>query len=181
MVEIPTIHTERLTLRPFSLDDAGAVQRLAGDRDIAATTILIPHPYPDGAAEEWIGTHAGMFEHGEGLTVAVTARAGGVLHGAVSLTIDARHHHAELGYWIGKAYWGRGYATEAARAVVDYGFHTLKLHRVFAHHMARNAASGRVLEKLGMRYEGTLAEHVRKWDDYEDIRHFGLLARDYDG
>ena len=181
MVQIPTIHTERLMLRPFRPSDAEVVQRLAGDRDIAATTILIPHPYPDGVAEEWIATHAASFDKGECLTLAVTSRADGTLHGAVSLTINARHQHAELGYWIGKPYWGRGYATEAGLAVLGYAFNALDLNRVFAHHMAKNRASGRVLEKIGMRYEGTLVQHVRKWDGYEDIGHFGILARDYNG
>ncbi|UCD75206.1 MAG: GNAT family N-acetyltransferase [Phycisphaerales bacterium] len=176
----PTIQTERLILRPFTTDDAADCQRLAGDKDIAATTILIPHPYPDGAAEEWIATHQETFEKGEAVIFAITLRDGGDFIGAVGLTITARHHHAELGYWVGKPYWSQGYCTEAARAMLDYAFNTLNLNRVHAHHFASNAASGKVMEKIGMQYEGLCREHILKWGGYVDIRLYGILKTDYD-
>jgi len=77
--------------------------------------------------------------------------------------IEADHRRAELGYWIGVPYWGKGYATEAARSVVNYGFSTLELHRIFASHVPANPASGRVLTKIGMRHEGRLLGHILKW------------------
>ena len=86
------------------------------------------------------------------------------------------HQHAELGYWIGVPYWGRGFATEAAGAVAALGFESLGLHRIFAHVHAGNIASQRVLEKIGMRHEGRSREHVRKWDLFVDCENYGLLA-----
>jgi len=77
MAERPTIETERLILRPYTLDDAPELQRLIGDKDIAATTLNIPHPYEDGMAEEWIGRHQERFDKGEGLSFAITHREEG--------------------------------------------------------------------------------------------------------
>ncbi len=179
MTDQPTIQTERLTLRPFTNDDAPETQRLAGDRDIASTTMLIPHPYPDGAAEEWLSTHQESFDNGTGVTFAITSNDGGSLIGAIGLGINSEHKHAEIGYWIGKPFWGNGYATEAAAAVLDYAFNTLDLNRIFAHHFARNPASGKVMQKIGMKREGFFPQHVRKWDAYEDIQHYGILRTDY--
>jgi RimJ/RimL family protein N-acetyltransferase len=93
--------------------------------------------------------------------------------------VDRRHDNAEIGYWLGAPFWGRGYCTEGARAVVAYGFAVLGLHRIHAMHFTRNAASGRVLEKLGMRFEGCRREHVRKWDAFEDVALYGILAPDW--
>jgi RimJ/RimL family protein N-acetyltransferase len=178
MNEQPTITTERLILRPFALADAANVQRLAGDRAVADTTQAIPHPYKDGMAEEWIATHQPRFAKGEHAVFAVTLKADGSHIGAVGLTIDPQHSRAELGYWVGKAYWKQGYCTEAAAAVVRYGFDGLGLHRIYAHHLSRNPASGRVMAKIGMQHEGTLRQHVTKWGVFEDVEVWGVLATD---
>jgi RimJ/RimL family protein N-acetyltransferase len=156
--------------------DAPVVQRLAGAREIAATTLNVPHPYEDGLAEQWIATHGPSFAEGQSVTLAVTELGSGELVGAVGLVLTPRDHCAELGYWIGVPYWGRGYATEAAQAIVQYGIHELGLHRIVARHIAHNLASGRVMQKLGMTREGVLREHVLKWDRYEDLVVYALLA-----
>jgi RimJ/RimL family protein N-acetyltransferase len=72
-----------------------------------------------------------------------------------------------------------GYATEAARAVVEFGFATLGLHRIHAHYFAENKASGRVLEKFGMRHEGRLRNHFRKWNRFIDVENCGMLAEEF--
>lgn len=95
--------------------------------------------------------------------------------GVVSLGLAMAHHRAELGYWIGKPYWGQGYMTEAARAVIEFGFQQLSLNRIVAYAMTKNPASSRVMEKNGMTYEGTFPQHVRKWDDYEDLVAYGIV------
>ena len=114
----PTLETERLVLRPFEMGDAPRVQLLAGDRSVAATTKTIPHPYEDGMAEQWIGTHQDRFENGQEIVFAITRKDGGELIGAIGLTLNLTQENAEMGYWIGKPYWGRGYCTEAGRAVL---------------------------------------------------------------
>lgn len=175
----PTLETRRLRLRPFGLADAAAVQRLAGAWEVAETTLLIPHPYPDGAAEAWIATHAPSWEAGTAVTCAITQRATGTLVGCVGLTIDRETTSAELGYWIGVPYWNRGYATEAARALVQCGVEVLGLTLIHAQHFPRNPASGRVLEKIGMRCDGLQRDAIRKWGRLEDVVCYSY-ARDGD-
>jgi ribosomal-protein-alanine N-acetyltransferase len=176
---MPRLETERLTLRPFELADAQEVQRLAGDRAIADTTLNIPHPYIDGEAEKWISTHRPKFESGEFATFAIVLRGSEALIGAISLHLSRRFDRAELGYWIGTPYWNEGYCTEAGQAVLGYGFKELGLNRIHAHYLKRNAASGRVMQKLGMSQEGILRQHVKKWDRYEDIVVYAILREDW--
>ncbi len=175
----PTLYSQRLILRPFRMQDAGAVQVLAGDRDIAANTLNIPHPYPEGQAEQWIATHEGRFERLEGVTFAIVPRDSETLVGAIGLEVSKQHNRAELGYWIGKFYWNRGFATEAAQAVLEYAFNELGLARVYASHFKRNPASGRVMQKAGMRREGRLRRHIRKWGRYMDLEIYGILREEY--
>jgi RimJ/RimL family protein N-acetyltransferase len=177
----PTLPAARLLLRPFALSDAADVQRLAGDRSVADTTLRIPHPYPDGAAEEWIATHAPGFGAGTLADFAITLRSSGELVGTIGLIIERGADRAELGYWIGAGSRNLGYCTEAGHAVIDYGFQSLDLNKICAHHFKRNPASGRVLQKLGMRLEGEQAQHVKKWDQYEDIVVYGLLRSAWEG
>lgn len=174
------METERLLLRPFQVPDAVAVQRLAGDYEVARTTAHIPHPYEDGMAEAWISSHADGFAQGKSVTWAVTHRADGHLIGAVSITVNRQHDSGELGYWIGRPYWGLSYGTEAAAAAMRYAFETLQLHRVHARHIATNPASGRIMQKLGMRHEGTLIEADWRWGAWHDLCLYGLLRREYE-
>ena len=174
-----TIETARLVLRPFELADAPQVQRLAGVRDIADTTLHIPHPYPDGAAAEWIKTHASVWERGAGVTCAVTLRDTTELIGAIGLVISQQSSWGELGYWVAVPYWNRGYCTEAARALLALGFCELRLHRIQARHLTRNPSSGRVMQKIGMQLEGVHREAVRKWDRFEDLAVYGILAAEW--
>lgn len=175
----PTLSGPRLLLRPFDAQDGPAVQALAGAAEVASTTLTIPHPYEDGVAEAWIQTHAPAYAAGTLASFAVVEAATRALVGAMGLTIKAPHARAELGYWIGVPYWNRGYATEAAAVVVRFGFEQLGLNRVYAQHYVRNPASGRVLRKVGMRYEGRLRQHVRRWESFEDLEQYGILAAEW--
>ncbi|MGH2456012.1 MAG: GNAT family N-acetyltransferase [Candidatus Limnocylindria bacterium] len=175
----PTLETDRLRLRPFTLADAPAVQALAGAREVAHTTLNVPHPYRDGMAETWIRTHAPGFEAGDQATFAIVNRQTNEVVGAIGLMINLDHARAELGYWVGVPFWNRGYATEATRAALRYGFEELALHRIFALHLVRNPASGRVMQKAGMQREGRLRQHLLKWDRFEDLDYYGLLAEDW--
>ena len=176
---MPTIETSRLELRSFDVDDASDVQRLAGVREIADTTLNIPHPYEDGMAEQWIAGHKAEYESGTNVVFAVVLRDSTQLIGAIGLTIDRSAEKGELGYWIGKSFWGLGFCTEAATAVLDYGFATLGLNRISARHFARNPASGRVMEKIGMIVEGTARQDTIKWGNYEDLVLHGILRNEW--
>jgi RimJ/RimL family protein N-acetyltransferase len=175
----PTLESARLILSPFRPEDAPETQRLAGDRAIADTTLNIPHPYQDGVAEDWISIHRQMFEEGLLANFAIALRKNAHLVGAIGLRIDRASDKAELGYWIGRPYWNHGYCTEAAELVLDYGFAGLALNRIHAAHLARNPASGRVMEKLGMLREGTGRQHAKKWGTYEDLVFYGILNEEW--
>ncbi len=178
MKDFPTLVTERLTLRQFTFQDAPRVRQLAGDFHVADTTLNIPHPYPEGAAEEWINHHQVSWDAGVALTLAIVRQSDGELMGAISLGIRAEQERAEMGYWLGVSFWNQGYTTEAARALLRYGFNTLGLHRIYAQHFARNLASGRVMQKAGMKYEGCLRGHLLKEGQFEDVKIYGMLRSD---
>lgn len=173
------LETERLLLRPLTTEDAPTVARLAGRREIADTTISIPHPYTESQAQEWIEKHAKQSNPIEQIVFGVTIKPDGQLIGTIGLRdIDHEHCQAEMGLWIGVDWWGNGFATEAAHAVIRHGFEGLKLNRIYAHHMVRNPVSGRVLEKIGMKREGLLRQRVRKWGVFEDVVLVAILQDD---
>ncbi len=175
----PTLYTERLILRPFNPNDAARVQELTGEKAIASTTFNIPHPYEDGMAEAWIGTHTEAFEKGESVAFAIVLKHENILIGAVGLEMNTAHDRAEMGYWIGVPYWNNGYMTEAARAVLEYGFIERKLNRIYASHFSRNPASGKVMRKLHMTHEASFRKHIKKWDKYEDLEVHGILKNEF--
>ena len=178
MKPLPKLRTDRLILREFVPEDAPEVQRLVGAREVART-LPVPHPYEDGMAEEWIASHRPAFEAARHVTLAVDLREDGALIGCITLHLNAGDQNAELGYWIGAPYWGRGYATEAAKEMLRYGFDELGLRRIYASHLGNNPASGKVLRKVGMSYEGTRPEHFERWGEYHDGVLYGLLVSDW--
>jgi RimJ/RimL family protein N-acetyltransferase len=177
--EQPTLVTDRLTLRPFVPDDAFDVERLAGTREVADTTLNIPHPYPHGGARDWIALHAPAWTQGTSATFAVVEDDSGMLVGAISLIIKREHRRAELGYWIARDSWNSGYATEAGRRVIDFGFKELHLHRIEARHFVRNPASGRVMKKLGMQHEGIERDWAIKWNRFESLAVYSILEPEW--
>ncbi|MCR2806649.1 GNAT family N-acetyltransferase [Paenibacillus soyae] len=173
------IHTERLTLRLLAPEDAEEMERLLQDKEIASTTLGIPYPYPRGAAVSFIQMRQDAAANGNGYSFAILDQAAGTFMGVIGLRINKDHNHAELGYWIGKPYWGHGYCTEAVKAVMDFAFRELELNRLYAAALTRNPGSYKVMEKAGMKHEGVFRQHLLKWGIYEDVTHYGLLRSDY--
>jgi RimJ/RimL family protein N-acetyltransferase len=180
MIDQPILRTARLILRPWNPEDVAALQRLASRREIADTMISVPHPFTEQHAEKWIAGHAEAYARGNALHFAIILASTGSLVGAVELrAIDAEHSHAEMSCWIGVEWWGQGFATAAALAVLRHGFEQLNLNRIVAFHMVRNPASGRALEKIGMKREGLLRQCVRKWNRFEDVVLMAILHDDW--
>jgi len=176
----PTLSTGRLTLRPFVLEDAWDVERLAGMREIADTTLTIPHPYPLGAATRWIESHPPAWAAGTGATFAIIDTSTQKLAGAISLmSIHREHRRAELGYWIAVDRWNKGFATESSQKLLEFGFRDLGLHRIEARHFLRNPASGKVMQKLGMQHEGVERDWAMKWDRYETLARYAILEAEW--
>src|SRR5262249_11223458 len=117
----------------------------------------------------------------ESVTYAIVKRDVGQLCGAMGLELKLQHKRAEIGYWIGPEYWGNGYCTEAGLAVLEDGIEALGLHRTYAGQCATNPASGRVMRKLRMTYEGVLRDQFTKWDHFEDAVMYGILRQDWEG
>ena len=176
MTASPTLETTRLRLRPYREADIAELLPLIGTREVAATTLRIAHPYTEQDARAFLA----LAQEGDKIWLAITLRADGRQIGGIGLRVDQPHQHAELGYWLGVEYWGEGYATEAAREMLRYGFEELGLHRIFASHFKHNPTSGRILVKLGMRYEGCQREHLRKWDQFVDSELYGLLRQEWE-
>jgi len=174
----PQLHTERLQLRLPDYRDAANIQRLAGAVEIYRTTERMPHPYPEGAAERWIASLALDYLEDRGLVFGICLPEDGLV-GTVGLRIHRPYRVGTLGYWIGVPYWGKGYVTEAARAMMDFGFGELDLVRIEARHFASNPASGRVMEKLGMHREGVLVSAVEKDGVRQDLVVHGKVRDDH--
>lgn len=175
-----TLQTARLVLRPFRPEDAAPLLILAGDRAIADTTISVPHPFTPEHAQAWITEYGQADSSSLHRYFAVVLRSEDGLIGVVALRdIDREHSQAELSFWVGRAYWGRGLATEAAGAALRFGFEELGLNRVTAYHLVRNAASRRVLTRLGFRGEGLLRQRARKWGVFEDVLAYAVLRGEY--
>jgi [ribosomal protein S5]-alanine N-acetyltransferase len=154
--EILNIETERLALRAYSPDDATNLSRLAGDFDVAKMTSSVPHPYPRLSAEGYIMLAEAARPLGKDMPFAIELPGQGL--------IGAAGFHArgadkwEFGYWIGKPFWGKGFATEAARALLAWWDESRKVGCLSAARFIDNPASGRVLEKIGFKLTGEMRE-----------------------
>jgi len=175
----PQLETRRLRLRAFELSDAPRVQEIVSRAEIARFTLSIPHPYPEGAAEAFLAKHPTWYEERQHVIFASVRKSDDVIVAAHGLHMDLAHGRAELGYWVAVEAWNQGYGTEAARAVVDFGFRVLGLERIFAHHFMSNPASGRILERIGMQHEGLLRRATLKYGQFEDVRVLAVLRDEW--
>jgi len=177
----PTLTTQRLVLRPYQAADAHVTSTYLNDIDIWRTTMNIPHPYTRAMAEEFIAKQPAAWAEGKSASYAIGLRAGTKqVIGGISLKLKTEHRQAELGYVIYKPWWGRGYATEAARALIEFGFRTLNLIRIDAQHFSGNDASGRVMIKCGMTLEGIARQDVIKGDEVLDSHRYAILREEWE-
>lgn len=160
----PELVTKRLKLRSFALNDASEIKILAGNYNVSKTTLNIPYPYETGMAEEWIGTHEETWNTKTRVVYAITKLEDDQLIGAISLLIT-EGSDGKLGYWIGESYWGKGYCTEAATALIQFSFEKLGLNIIIADHLTMNPASGHVMEKAGMHPIGSTVTKDRHQKD----------------
>ena len=176
MSEIPILTSEYLRLRPLSMQDAPRMTDLLQEPQIAANGLGIPQPYQLTDAEHMLervlkGPEKNQF------TWAITLHENSELIGIITLIVITPHRRAEIGYWLGKDYWNHGYATEAAQTLIRDAFARHQLNRLYAKSFTGNKASVRVLEKLGMKYEGLLRQHL--WhalsNEYKDTHVYSIL------
>jgi len=156
------LRTARLVLRPLAVDDAEAIHRLVNDWEVVRMLTRLPFPYPRALADEWIASTAKQMAEGSAYHLAITGDENGqeMLIGCVGVRLDETPGAADLGYWVGKRFWGHGVATEAAGRVASWALANLAIERVRAKVLLDNPASAAVLRRLGFRETGVDTEEV---------------------
>jgi len=175
---LPALRALSVVLRPVRATDLERVEQLLADREVAEGTLTIPHPYPVGGSQQWFAMQGPKWSDGKLATWAIARPMDDLLIGVISLRIVLPHRRAEAGYWVARSEWGTGVATDALRAVIAWGFDTLGLHRIEAHHFTSNPASGRVMQKCGMLHEGRVRGAVHRHDVPRDLELYGMLRSD---
>lgn len=173
------LETKTLFMRPLETRDTSAILDLVVAPEIAANT-FVPQPYPPEAADEFVRLGQQRWRDDEAYVFGIIEKSSGRFAGCMGIHPLLEHNRAEVGYWLGAPFWGRGLATSALRLLLKFGFETLKLNRVEAGHFDYNPASGRVMEKAGMRFEGLRRQYVLHRDQYKDLRWYAILGEDYD-
>ena len=169
----PQLVSERLVLRELSLQDAPRIQLLASDKRIADMTANIPHPYPDNAAVDWITQHESNWQLRKQAIFGIILKSTQEVIGSIGLAFR-ESGDVELGYWVGVDYWGSGYATEAVKGIVAFGFNDLELICIKARRLSRNPASGKVLLKSGFVHTGKVEDSCGS--KFESLDHYEITA-----
>jgi len=172
------LESTRLILRPFEQSDVIAVENAMKDGRVARMLLDMPHAYPDRPVSEWIASHADRINSGEQYCVAIIHKATGALIGGTGLAISQRDANGELGLWLDPQWWSRGLGTEAAVTMRDFGFDGLRLHRIYAEVVDVNRAGARVLEKIGMLYEGFQRQNRLQAGRFWTTTSYGMLRCD---
>lgn len=166
---------ERIQLSPMTSADRGDMLELLNEREIYERTFRIPFPYREADYDEFIASMAETArKNGGPLHFAIRDAAGKAI-GGCGFEGLARGHRVEVGYWLGKPYWGRGIVTSVVAAMCEFAFREWDLVRIIAHVFDFNAASARVLEKNGFEFEGLLRKHLKKEGRFLDCKLYAKL------
>lgn len=169
------ISTRRLFLRKFEPSDASDFSDLLQDKDVSSTTLMLPYPCNLSVSQNIINKYIEEQKTQKAIRWAITIKANKILIGGLRLVPNPDFDSAEIGFWIGKKYWGKGFAFEAAEKVCDFGLNKMLLNRIEAHAMPENISSIKLLKKLGFKKEGYHPQLVKKWGVYKDVITFGML------
>jgi len=171
---------KRVSIRPLKYSDAPEIYENVRDKEIVRWTVSIPHPYPKDGAVKFIRKARYNITKKKsypfGLVLKETGRVTGVIE---LMAIDWKNKNAELGYWLGRKYWGKGLMTEAARLILEFGFRGLKLHRIYATLFEENTGSARILEKSGFKLEGRMREGRYRYGRWHDTLRYGILESEF--
>lgn len=175
-----TLRTSRLVLRPHGMADMVELAQRLNEPGISEYTRTIPFPYTLDDAREFLHKHERELGAGDAVVFAIRTADDGPLMGGVGLHLVRADRRAELGYWMNSAYRGKGYTSEAAAAALAFGFNTLHLDRIHACWYHDNPASGRILEKIGMKPEGIMRAHSLRGGRRRDIVNTGMLREEFE-
>ena len=175
---LPELETSRLVLRPLKMRDAGDIYAYASDPDVARYVLWEPHKSV-ADTRNYIRCIRALYHRGLPASWAVTLRESGQVIGTIGfMWYSDVNSAAEVGYSFSKAHWNKGYATQALRAVVGSVFGSIPVNRLEAQHDVRNPASGRVMEKCGMRKEGVLRQRIKNKGEFVDVALWSFLRAD---
>lgn len=177
-LDTPEITTARLLLRRFRRDDAEDMFRYCSDPEVARMTSWPPHESLDDTYRFLDWTEM-MYDEKLGAPWAMVPHGSDSIVGAIQLSVVWPHLRGEVGYWLGRPLWGQGLTTEAARTVLAYAFDDLELHRVEARCEPENVGSERVMQKLGMQFEGVLRQHVFSKGRFRDMKLYSILRDEW--
>ena len=180
--EFPVLTTERLILsRPVEGDMQHIIHYLDSDKIYSENTANIPYPYKEADAEFLIHEVVDKgFENETDFVFAIRNKENGLIMGLIGIHHwDKANQKAEIGYWLGKEFWNKGYVTEAMAEVLAFGFEVLNLNKMFANFFPHNPASGRVMEKSGMRQEAILKQEIYKNGKFLDFVRYSILKEDF--
>ncbi len=176
---MPVLTTERLVLRAMSITDVDDMYDYARRSEVCEYLLWRPHPSREYTCS-YLEHIQNRYAMGDFYDWAIVFRESGKMIGTAGFTrIDAEHNRAEVGYVINPDFWGQGIAAEAVRAVIDFGFNTLSLHRIEARFMQENKASVRVMEKLGMSFEGLRRDSELVKGRYRTVGYCSILQSEF--
>lgn len=179
MTPFPSIETDRLLLTELRATDIPDIVQHASNERISEFTLNLPFPYSEKDAIYWINMAHQGFQKGTNVVFAIRLKPEHPFIGGIGLTIDRRHKRGEIGYWIAEPYWHNGFATEATKALLPYGFDLLDLNKFTASYFTGNPASGKVMRNCGMSKEGELKGHLYKNERFHDVIIYGLTRQQY--
>jgi len=175
-----TLSTQRLKLRPLSGSDVESIVTIHRDKEMSEMlSDSVPFPYTKDDAILFINKSHKNYKENENIEFGITLKDDDTLIGIIGLDLNPKDDHVTLAFWIGKAWWGEGYMSEAVAEVVRYCFEELDTHRVASHHFHPNIASGKVMQKVGLLCEGRRKEHYKKGDAFFDIIDYGVVEREW--
>lgn len=167
--------TKRLLFRRFTIKDTGRLAYLFNDEEISKYLSSFPYPYTEVQAKEWIRLHNENFIQNKMYDFAIIDKYDEKIIGTIGLSHNIKHKNGSVSYVIGKEYWNQGYATEALKGIIEYAFSMKAYHKVYAEHFEDNKASGRVMQRAGMIYEGEKIDHIYKDEKYITLKTYYIL------
>lgn len=181
MNTFPELTTTRLRLRKIRVSDVPSLLKHVNNKNIADNIVNIPFPYEEEDAVSRMNFVLQGFKNKERFVFAICLADEDELIGEIGLHLDKDNNRAETGYWIAEPFWGKGIATEATAAILQFGFEELQLNKIHATHYLANSASGKVLLNNGMILEAELKDHYKNGASYGSVRMYRLTKEEYEG
>ena len=172
--------TTNLILRFYSDDDLELMIQYLNNKNVTKETANIPFPFTKEEALERVDFIKKGLKKGTNYVFTITKSGEDKLIGQIGLHLDKDHNKAEIGYWIGEPFWGNGYASEANKAILKFGFEELNLNKIFATHFLDNPASGKVLINSKMIKEAELIDHYKKGESYQSVNQYRLTKDEFE-